>query len=65
MREIQLDARCYAIDTWQGDEQTGFYDEEVLVDLRRYHDQRYSQFSSLIQSTFDEGLNHFADGSID
>src|SRR5438067_7055335 len=63
--EIQFDTRCYAIDTWSGDEQTGFYDEDVLADLRRHHDQRYSQFSSLIQSTFDEGLSHFADGSID
>lgn len=65
VREIQLETRCYAIDTWKGDEQTGFYNEDVLVDLRRHHDQRYSQFSSLMQSTFDDGLSHFADGSID
>ena len=65
VQEIQSDARCYGIDTWKGDEQTGFYDEWVLVDLRRHHDQRYSQFSTLIQSTFDEALGHFADGSID
>ena len=65
VREIQLETRCYAIETWRGDEQTGFYDEDVLLDLRTYHDQRYSGFSSLLQSTFDEGLSHFADGSID
>jgi len=63
--QIQLDTRCYAIDTWKGDAQTGFYDEKVLIELRRYHDPRYSQFSSLIQGTFDEGLSHFAAGSID
>ena len=65
VREIQLETRCYAIDTWKGDEQTGFYGEDVLVDLRRHHDQRYPRFSSLIQSTFDDGLSRFADGSID
>ena len=65
VQEIPFDARCYAIDTWRGDEQTGFYDDNVLLDLRRHHDHRYSRFSSLIQSTFDEGLGRFADGSID
>jgi hypothetical protein len=57
--------RCYAIDTWRGDEHGGFYGEEVLQALASHHDRRYSGFSTLIQGTFDESIGSFADGSID
>jgi hypothetical protein len=62
---LRLNARCYAIDTWEGDPQSGFYGAEVLDDLRRYHDPRYGGFSRLIRSSFDDALRHFEDGSID
>ncbi|PON13434.1 hypothetical protein C2W62_34390, partial [Candidatus Entotheonella serta] len=65
VQHLDIDARCYAIDTWQGDEQTGFYGEDVLDSLRRHHDPKYGSFSRLIQSTFDDALPHFMDGTID
>jgi glycosyltransferase involved in cell wall biosynthesis len=61
----QLDARCLAVDTWQGDEHAGFYGAEVLADLRRFHDARYGAFSVLKQGTFDEALAMVPDGSVD
>lgn len=65
IRELGLNARAYAIDTWKGDEHSGFYGEEVLADLRKHHDPLYGEFSSLIRSTFDEAVNYFPDASID
>lgn len=64
VRELNLNTRCYAIDTWKGDAHSGFYDARVLEDLRSHHDPLYGSFSSLIQSTFDDALEHFADGGI-
>jgi predicted alpha/beta hydrolase family esterase len=65
VKELNLDTRCYAIDTWRGDAHTGPYGPEVLADLRHHHDPLYGSFSRLIQSTFDEALSHFADGTVD
>jgi glycosyltransferase involved in cell wall biosynthesis len=61
----QIDTRCLAVDTWQGDKHAGFYGEEVLADLRRFHDQRYGGFSTLLRSTFDDALAVVPDGSVD
>lgn len=61
----QLPTRCYAVDTWQGDEHAGEYSSEVYDDLVAWHNPRYSSFSTLLRMTFDEALAHFPDGSVD
>ena len=63
--ELKIDTRCWALDTWRGDRHAGTYGEEVLTDLRRHHDSLYQDFSELIQTTFDGGLDNFANGTID
>ncbi len=65
VQELGLRTCCNAVDTWQGDPQTGLYGPEVFADLRAHHDPLYGSFSTLIQSTFDEALAHFSDGRID
>ena len=66
VKELKLNARCFAVDTWQGDEHTGFYDGvDILHDLKAHHDPLYRGFSTLIQGTFDEAANGFENGSID
>jgi GT2 family glycosyltransferase len=62
---LGLDTRCYAVDTWQGDDHSGAYGPEVLTELRAHHDPLYGSFSRLLQSTFDDARAEFADSSID
>jgi len=63
--KLGLDTACYAVDTWKGDEHSRTYEPNVFEELQAYHDPLYGRFSRLIQSTFDEALNHFSNGSID
>ena len=63
--EHRLPTRCYAIDTWQGDDYAGHYGEEVFTDIAGFHDLRYRDFSTLLRMTFDEARAQFPDGGID
>jgi GT2 family glycosyltransferase len=62
---FNLPTRCFAVDTWKGDEHAGFFTDEVLENLRAHHDETYGSFSSLVRATFDEAVDQFEDGSID
>ncbi|TZF91220.1 class I SAM-dependent methyltransferase [Cognatilysobacter lacus] len=63
--ENHLETRCYAVDTWIGDEHATHYGEDVYQSLSNYHDSRYRAFSRLMRMTFDEAAGYFADGSVD
>lgn len=63
--ELNLSTRCWAVDTWEGDPHAGQYGPDILAELRRHHDPRFSQFSKLLQMRFDQARDSFADGSID
>lgn len=61
---LGLPTRLYAVDTWTGDEHSGFYDDLVysLVDREN---KKYLPNASLIRSKFSEAVIDFQDGSID
>ncbi|PVE21373.1 hypothetical protein DC522_26885 [Microvirga sp. KLBC 81] len=60
-----LASRCFAVDSWEGDEQAGFYPEEIYRSLKEFNDSHYRGFSTLLRSTFDEAVNRFEDGTVD
>lgn len=65
VKKTGSNTKCYAVDTWEGDEHSGRLDTGALTKLQAHHDPLYAGFSRLIQSTFDDALVHFADGSVD
>jgi len=65
VQRLEIETRCYAVDTWKGDEHSGQYSEAVFESVRTYNDKNYSAFSNLVRSTFDEASTHFRDGMVD
>src|SRR4051794_32903771 len=63
VHRLGLDARCFGIDHWQGDEHAGHYGDEVYQELLAYHDGRYGKFSRLLRSSFQAALPSFSDGA--
>jgi hypothetical protein len=62
---LGLGTKAYAADTWTGDEHAGFYDESVFRSVAQRNAEKYSAFSVLLRSTFDDALGYFPDNSID
>lgn len=60
-----INCACYGIDTWQGDEHAGFYEQEIFAKVASHNAEKYSGFSTLIRSTFDEANAYFIDATID
>jgi hypothetical protein len=63
--ENHTGTRCFAVDTWRGDQQAGGYDETTFHEVSTHHARHYSGFSTLLRCTFDEALERFAPESID
>lgn len=65
VQTMNLNCRCYGIDTWEGDKHAGYYGNEVFTAINDHNDRYYQSFSRLVRSKFDEALPHFAEASID
>ena len=55
----------YAIDTWEGDSQAGYYDNEVYDKVSKHQSRFYRNRSALIREKSDDAANHYSDHSID
>lgn len=62
---LRQNTRCFAVDTWAGDDQAGFYDNDIWGDLSQFHNARFRDFSTLLRMTFEEAVTQFEDGTID
>jgi hypothetical protein len=65
VEEQSLVCDCYSVDTWRGDDQGGYYGEEVYLDVEAYNRRHYPSFSNLRRATFDEARGPFLKQSID
>jgi glycosyltransferase involved in cell wall biosynthesis len=63
--ESNLSTKCYAVDTWQGDEHAGHYKDDVFNEVNAHNEEHYAKFSRLMRTTFDEAVVTFPDASID
>ncbi|HEY2712470.1 MAG TPA: class I SAM-dependent methyltransferase [Chthoniobacterales bacterium] len=63
--ENHTGTRCYAVDHWRGDSQSGSYEESTFLTVEAHNRSHYADFSALLRCTFDAALNKFAPESID
>ncbi|KOP82306.1 class I SAM-dependent methyltransferase [Cytobacillus solani] len=64
LKDEGLSSKCFAIDTWQGDEHSGLYGEDVFLTVKDIVDLYYSSIAELVRTTFDEAVSRFEDQSI-
>jgi len=65
VKKLKLGSLCYAVDTWNGDKQSGFYGKEVHEEVLSHNTRYYSDFSYLLRMSFDEASSQFQTGQID
>lgn len=63
--ENAANTKCFAVDTWEGDEHAGLYGGEVYENVLRINQDYYSGFSQLLRMRFDDAADYFADGTVD
>ena len=65
IKTLQIKTKAYAVDTWQGDEHSGIYGEDVFKQVNQTNQENFAHFSTLLKTTFDNAGQHFENGSID
>ncbi|MDD5194869.1 MAG: class I SAM-dependent methyltransferase [Candidatus Omnitrophica bacterium] len=62
---LNIQAKCYGIDTWEGDIHMGKFDEKIYKDISEYCMVNYPDTAVLIRKTFAEGSSLFNDKTVD
>ena len=62
---LRSEAKAYAIDSWEGDHQAGYYNEEIFQTVNQYAAHQYPNTSVIIRKRFTDAAITFPDASID
>ncbi|AHV99275.1 hypothetical protein PSAB_21930 [Paenibacillus sabinae T27] len=66
VKNSALSTKLYAVDTWQGDEHAGFYDEKVFELFKKIISAVYGNENiNMIRKLFDDAVKDFEDDSVD
>lgn len=65
MHKINSQSKCFAVDSWLGDDFTSKYSEEVYNGVVRINQEIFKNQNILLRMQFDTALSEFADKSID
>lgn len=66
IKNEKLKTILYGVDTWEGDQHTGFYGKKIFTDLKKILKSTYPKAKTkLIKKTFDEAVEDFKENSID
>jgi hypothetical protein len=65
MTEHNIDGSCYAVDTWEGDDHTGDYGEDVYNAVSSHCREHFRGCHYLLRMRFDEALEKFDNDSLD
>lgn len=62
---LGLSTSCTALDSWQGDDQAGYYGEDVYQAVRAVRDAEYPEIATLRRGYFSDSAADIPDGSVD
>lgn len=65
IKDHHVDGLAYAVDTWEGDDHTGPYGEDVFSGVQSHLRDHYRGFSYQLRMTFDEAREQFPDESVE
>ena len=66
LKDESMKSKITAIDTWEGDEHSGFYDNDIYEGVLKIKNTYYKNVNiQLLRTTFDNALKQFPDKSID
>jgi len=57
--------KAIAIDLWEGDEHSGYYDESVFEHFHNILNKKYSDVGDYLRASFDDASENFEDQSVD
>ena len=63
--KYSVNTYIYAIDTWEGDEQAGMYDNSVYEKVSEHSNKYHNKRCCLLRKDFSEAVSYFSDNTID